>query len=276
MIREKGSVVLLITVFVGCTMGDGFNNVVNRKDLCTGLCLEKMSQSFVVDEHAQLCCERGCRFFNLVNLHYGLELYSLNRTREACEASCADAYFILQSRFACSTGCELMANQRVYDIVSLFSMIAYDIPEVDILTDPGLQKELLPLWWDANGFKLPQTFIKTVPLDAGTVDYGIPSDYSGENEQSGSMSGSEWFLCASKHTGVPLCLLASVIVATALYAVWLYVHAEKNNNQMEIVIQKFHMPGKMQLNIPDKAPLQKEPPSKYTDTIDAVDVNMKV
>lgn len=42
-----------------------------------------------------------------------------------------------------------------------------DIPENDILTDPGLRKELLPRWWDSNGFKLPQTYVKTVPMDAG-------------------------------------------------------------------------------------------------------------
>lgn len=39
------------------------------------------------------------------------------------------------------------------------------MPENDILSDPGLRKELLPGWWDSNGFKLPQTYIKTVPLE---------------------------------------------------------------------------------------------------------------
>lgn len=74
-----------------------------------------------------------------------------------------------------------MAKQRVSDLLSLFSIDVYieegvdsnlfvmspDIPENDILSDPGLRKELFPGWWDFNGFKLPQTYIKTVPLDAG-------------------------------------------------------------------------------------------------------------
>lgn len=73
-----------------------------------------------------------------------------------------------------------MAKQRVSNLLSLFSVAVYieegvdsnlvimspDIPE-NILSDPGLRKELLPRWWDFNGFKLPQTYIKTVPLDAG-------------------------------------------------------------------------------------------------------------
>lgn len=42
-----------------------------------------------------------------------------------------------------------------------------EIPENDILTDPGLRKELLPGWWDSNGFKLPETYFKTVPMDSG-------------------------------------------------------------------------------------------------------------
>lgn len=74
-----------------------------------------------------------------------------------------------------------MAKQRVTDLLSLFSiaicveegidsnvlLMSPDMPENDILTDPGLRKELLPGWWDTDGFKLPQTYVKTVPMDAG-------------------------------------------------------------------------------------------------------------
>lgn len=74
-----------------------------------------------------------------------------------------------------------MAKERVSELVSLFSVAIYveegpdssillmspDMPESDILTDPGLRKELSPGWWDSEGFKLPQTYIKTVPIDSG-------------------------------------------------------------------------------------------------------------
>jgi hypothetical protein len=73
-----------------------------------------------------------------------------------------------------------MAKQRVLDLSSLFSiamcmeegidsnvlLMSPDMPD-DILTDPGLRKELFPGWWDSDGFKLPQTYVKTVPMDAG-------------------------------------------------------------------------------------------------------------
>lgn len=71
-----------------------------------------------------------------------------------------------------------MAKQRISDLLSLFTVaicmeesidvlpMSPDIPENDILTDPGLRKELLPRWWDSDGFKLPQTYIKTIPMDA--------------------------------------------------------------------------------------------------------------
>lgn len=95
--------------------------------------------------------------------------------------ACTEAYTAPQDLYACNTGCDFMAKQRVPDLLSLFSVAIYvekgvdsnilfmspDIPENDILSDPGLRKELLPGWWDLNGFKLPQTYIKTVPLDAG-------------------------------------------------------------------------------------------------------------
>lgn len=50
-------------------------------------------------------------------------------------------------------------------------LISPDIPENDILADPGLGKEILPGWWDSNGFKLPETYFKTVPIDSGVTTY---------------------------------------------------------------------------------------------------------
>ena len=98
--------------------------------------------------------------------------------------ACTEAYAAIQSQNACRTGCDFMAKQRVSDLLSFLSVAIYveenvgidsnvllmspDIPENDnILTDPGLRKELLPGWWDSEGFKLPQTYVKTVPMDSG-------------------------------------------------------------------------------------------------------------
>ncbi|XP_017882594.1 transmembrane protein 59-like [Ceratina calcarata] len=292
MITGKEIASLLLSLcFLNLACGDMLYSLVNREDPCINLC-EKMPLSFTNSNYVNSCCQRGCRFFNLVDLHYSLRLEpnSLNGTRDACEASCTEAYATPQDRYACSTGCDFMAKQRVSDLLSLFSVAIYveegvdsnvflmspDMPENDILSDPGLRKELLPGWWDFNGFKLPQTYIKTVPLDAGTVDYGIPSDYSGENDQSASSPGSDWVQCTSTHIGLPLWLLVSAIAAAALSALWLCLYPEKPNDPYkEILIEKSEIPPAVTVYIPE-VPLHKQPPPKYFDTVDPTDINMKV
>nr|XP_012134604.1 PREDICTED: uncharacterized protein LOC100877012 isoform X3 [Megachile rotundata] len=240
--KVKGIISLLLIFFVNIVRSDVFYNLLNREDPCINLC-EKTPLSFANNKYVKSCCQRGCRFFNLVDLHYGLESNSLNGTRDACEASCTEAYTAPQDRSACST---------------------------------GLRKELLPGWWDSNGFKLPQTYIKTVPLDAGTVDYGIPSDYFRESDQSASIPGSDWLQCASKHIGLPHWLLASAIAAAALSAFWLCLYPEKSADPYrEILIEKSDISPTFALYIPE-APLHKKPPPKYTESVDATESNMKV
>ncbi|XP_076754032.1 transmembrane protein 59-like isoform X1 [Xylocopa sonorina] len=288
--RREKEISLLLLLLINFVRSDTFYSVINREDPCISSC-EKPPLSFLNGKYANSCCQRGCRFFNLVDLHYGLEPNSLNGTRDACEASCTEAYTAPQDRYACSTGCDSMAKQRVSDLLSLFSVAVYveegidsnillmspDMPESDILSDPGLRKELLPGWWDFNGFKLPQTYIKTVPLDAGTVDYGVPSDYSGESDQSTSVQyGSDWLQCASKHIGLPHWLLASAIAAAALSAFWLCLYPEKPNESCkEIAIQKSDVSSTVALYIPE-AQLHKQPPPTYFDSVGSADINMKV
>ncbi|CAK9831582.1 Transmembrane protein 59 [Anthophora retusa] len=287
--RGKKIVISLLLLFlISVVRSDMFSSLVNREDPCINLC-EKTPLSFTNSKYVKSCCQRGCRFFNLVDLHYGLEPNSLNGTRDACEASCTEAYTAPQDRYACSTGCDFMAKQRVSDLLSLLSVADYvegvdpnillispDMPENDILSDPGLRKELFPGWWDFNGFKLPQTYIKTVPLDAGTVDYGVPSDYSGENDQSASIPGSDWLQCASKHIGLPHWLLANAIAAAALSAFWLCLYPEKpNDSYKEIIIEKSDISPTVALYVPE-ALVHKQPPPKYCDSVNPAEVNMEV
>ncbi|CAK9815961.1 Transmembrane protein 59 [Anthophora quadrimaculata] len=287
--RGKKIIISLLLLFlISVVRSDMFSSLVNREDPCINLC-EKTPLSFTNGKYVKSCCQRGCRFFNLVDLHYGLEPNSLNGTRDACEASCTEAYTAPQDRYACSTGCDFMAKQRVSDLLSLLSVADYvegvdpnillispDMPENDILSDPGLRKELFPGWWDFNGFKLPQTYIKTVPLDAGTVDYGVPSDYSGENDQSASMPGSDWLQCASKHIGLPHWLLANAIAAAALSAFWLCLYPEKpNDTYKEIIIEKSDISPTVALYVPE-ALVHKQPPPKYCDSVNPAEVNIEV
>ncbi|KAK9297139.1 hypothetical protein QLX08_009020 [Tetragonisca angustula] len=269
MIKEKGVVSLLLLFFTNFVYGDMSCSLVNREDPCINLC-EKTPLSFTNSKYVKSCCQRGCRFFNLVDLHYGLEPNRLNGTRDACEASCTEAYTAPQDRYACSTGCDFMAKQRVSDLLSLFSVAVYigegvdsnllvmspDIPENDILSDPGLRKELLPGWWDFNGFKLPQTYIKTVPLDTGTVDYGVPSDYSGENDQSTSVPESDQLQCTSKQIELPNWLLisATIIGIVSAFCMCLFCSDEPTDSYKKIRIEHF---GKKHIERIEKKHIEK-------------------
>ncbi|XP_046616777.1 transmembrane protein 59-like [Neodiprion virginianus] len=284
--RNKEILIVFLVFIADYVLGDVYYNFVNREDPCITLC-DKTPLSFSDTNHAKSCCQRGCTFFNLVDVRHGLEPESLNGTRDACEASCIEAYSTPQDRYACNTGCEFMAKERVSQLVSLFSVAIYveegpdssillmspDMPESDILTDPGLRKELLPGWWDSEGFKLPQTYIKTVPIDSGAVDYGIPSDYSGETEQSASIPGSDWLQCASRHTGMPQWVLAASMIAAALSALWLCLSADKSSDLQseELISEKSSPSNKLTILILDEAPLNKIPPPKYSE----IDMNVE-
>jgi len=91
--------------------------------------------------------------------------------------ACTEAYINLNDRYICNTGCNFMAKQRISNLLPLFTIaicmeenmnilpMSLDMPENDVLTDPGLRKELL-LRWEADRFTLPYTHVKTIPMDA--------------------------------------------------------------------------------------------------------------
>ncbi|XP_014479640.1 PREDICTED: uncharacterized protein LOC106746958 [Dinoponera quadriceps] len=263
------------------TVRDTSYNAFGRKDPCISLC-ERATPAFANSIYVKSCCQRGCRFFNLVDLRYGLEPNSLNGTRDACEASCTEAYTELQDRYACGTGCDFMAKQRVSDLLALFSiaicmedgidsnllLMSPDIPDNDILTDPGLRKELLPRWWDSDGFKLPQTHVKTVPMDAGTVDDALSSDYSGETELAVAMSESDCLHCASEHFRIVPYFAYSLVGLTmiAMLLLWVcmligYLKCVKGNTPIKksssstVTLYK--------VTVYKKSLYSKETPSKY-------------
>ncbi|KAL2722441.1 transmembrane protein 59-like [Vespula squamosa] len=292
--KFKESAILLMLFLINIVYCDICYNFLNREDPCITLC-EKTPFSFANSKYIKSCCQRGCRFFNLVDLNSGLEPNSLNGTRNACTASCKEAYAEPQDRYACSTGCDLMAKQRVFDLLSLFSIAIYleehvdsntllmypDIPENDILKDPGIRKELLPRWWDSNGFKLPETHIKTVPMDAKTMNYETTSDYAGESKPTSSwISGSDWFQCASKHTVMPPPLFAPVAAAAAaILTVCMYLYnlyLEKRYYTKELAMEKAKALDEITSYTSDEESLNENLPPKYTDIDDELDDNVKV
>ena len=99
------------------------------------------------------------------------------------------------------------------------------------------------------------------------MDYGIPSDYSGETEK--SLPGSDWLQCASRHTGIPRWFLGSAIVGAALGILWVCLFPKElikfDIDVDETDIGKQNLPSQMMVYVPDEAPLYKTPPPKYTD-----------
>lgn len=277
---------LLVFLVAELTRGVASYDVLTRDDPCMTMCETMPTEVPIISLLKKSCCQRGCRFFNLVDLRSGWESNNLNGTKDACDASCLEAYADSLDRYLCYVGCAFMAKQRSSDLLALFSISVHmkkglesnillvpDIPENDILTDPGLRKELLPGWWDTDGFKLPQTYIKTVPMDAGTVDYALSSDYSGETEQAASMTGSDWFHCVLKQIRMPnrdseitpwliIAIMGIMVTSLALFLSRRSSLSRNSVTRKNRLIKTSTLP-KVALSIPDDMPLYQKPPPKY-------------
>ncbi|XP_012527060.1 uncharacterized protein LOC105831465 [Monomorium pharaonis] len=272
----------LVLFIAELTLGDTLDSMLSRRDLCTSLC-EKTPIGFPDNAYVKSCCQRGCRFFNLVDSRYGWEQDSLNGTRSACEASCTEAYTNSNDRYICNTGCNFMAKQRVSDLLSLFTVavcmeesvdilsMSPDMPENDILTDPGLRKELFPRWWDSDGFKLPQTHVKTIPMDARTIDYTLFSDYSGEARQLGSTSKSESFREMDQTKDISILSfvfgrLYVIFIPMIMSATTLYLISKKDISDRKMPYKNINSSSDVALFIPDEAVMYKVPPPKYNES----------
>ncbi|XP_014211653.1 uncharacterized protein LOC106641672 [Copidosoma floridanum] len=264
-----------------------------QMDPCASKCKEASLPLINKDADPELkymraCCERGCRFYNLINLSQELETPGSNNSLSQCDSSCTMAYQDLQELVACRTGCALMTDQRLDSFTPLFSiaiqfgdvqpniLFPQDTPDNNIFTDFGLSKELLPVWWNENGMKLPETYLKTIPIDTGSMDYTAPSEYLEENEKSTSLPGSDWLQCASRHTGIPRWLLALAIATAALSALWLCLSPEKPTDIEKVTLTDPSPTSKITVYLPDEAPLHKKPPPKYDEVVNLTDSSLKV
>ncbi|XP_074110230.1 transmembrane protein 59-like [Cotesia typhae] len=253
MTNSNNLIILLVIIGIKLTLAAVINEATHKKDPCVVLC-DKIPVSFFLAtdklisdsvEETKECCQRGCRFFNLADSQQGIEKNELNDTKDACESSCSEAYKNVNERFACIVGCTFMAKQRIFDLVSILSaalsseddLIAHhflvtsiDMPD-NTMSDPGLKKEILPGWWDTEGFKLPQTYIKSVPQESAGIDYNLSPDYSGEPDQSYSWPATNWLQCASKHTGIPRWILSCSIILGVIVVIWIGLISDKSESK---------------------------------------------
>ncbi|XP_071444316.1 transmembrane protein 59-like [Hetaerina americana] len=115
MTRKRIRLVYLLLVLCKCAVSDIIDDVLNNEEPCAAVC--DKTYSLITNVKHSTCCRRGCRFFTLM----GVVLDSkedLNATKDACQASCMEAYRHTKDRYACNIGCASMASiaQRRYQL----------------------------------------------------------------------------------------------------------------------------------------------------------------
>lgn len=94
----------------------------------------------------------------------------------------------------------------------------------------------------------------------------LSSDYSGETEQAASVSESD---CASKHIGVssvkpwPVIFASAIMIFATLSVIWQCLSIR--NDDKNVFVES--SPKVTALHISDEAPLYKEPPPKYAQSL---------
>ncbi|GAB6025635.1 Transmembrane protein 59 [Chamberlinius hualienensis] len=81
-----------------------FDRILNEAEPCKESCDKTYPlHTYPNPRHAE-CCKRGCRFYSLVE--FINKSQNENETRDACMASCMEAYSPTGERYACNIGCE--------------------------------------------------------------------------------------------------------------------------------------------------------------------------
>ncbi|KAK7863836.1 hypothetical protein R5R35_003321 [Gryllus longicercus] len=268
--RYYGLLGLFLTFLIRQAESDLFYDLFS-KDPCESFC-DKTYPSNTLDnvEHSSCCC-RGCRFFNLVHLVEDRDNVDLNVTKDACQASCMEAYVHTKDRYACNIGCSQMAKQKQAElhVTSIsWSMYVEDGNSVFMLQpDPGLRRQLEHSWGfdgelsgDDDG-RIPETHVRTLPMDnmvgRGSGGESNPSIVSLHSRMSG-----DWLDCAARKIGLPRMVLAGVVLFAVLMALWLCLAPDRRSNSSNI---EYMQPLDM-----DETKDLLEPPPKYSLHVDRI------
>ncbi|XP_021931030.1 transmembrane protein 59-like [Zootermopsis nevadensis] len=264
--------VLLCSTYVESGLFDGMLNSVNP---CETYCEKTYPGTSVSNIKYGSFCQQGCRFFTVVYLTGDKKNMDLNTTKDACQASCMEAYSHTKDRYACNLGCASIYKQKKVDtLVAQISWSVYvedgdsilmlqpagDFEPDDVLTDPGLKSQLEHSWGpgsgDDNGInrgndRLPETHVKTLPFETDKTG-GVEDKNTLETAHS---LGGDWLDCAARKSGLPRLLVAGAITFAVLLAVWLCLAPEKRTSKLDILIaldepkDPFACPPKYSLHI---------------------------
>ncbi|EFA10636.1 transmembrane protein 59-like [Tribolium castaneum] len=220
---------LLIFALKTATSDEIFTSTFSVTDQCISLCKENELPLLDLENYEQIVCQRGCRFFNIINFKDEL---NLNTTRKECHLSCNESYIVAKENEICLKGCDLMAKKRQSDM-STFLVITEDdeshnivlaepdleILESDILSDPSIKSQL-EIGFNID-YKIPETHIRTMPIEFKDDTIVIKSsEYSGD-----------WLDCASRNSGIPRWILLTAFLSAVLVALWLSFSTEKKNTE---------------------------------------------
>ncbi|CAH1170494.1 unnamed protein product [Phaedon cochleariae] len=193
-------------------------------DQCIGICKEAKLPHLDLENYEQIVCQRGCRFFNIINkLKFDMKI---NTTKKECLISCEESYLVKKENEICQTGCNEMGKIQENLVSNLLieteNSIVLASPEqeieFDVLSDPSLKSQL-EVGFNVE-YKIPETHIITMPIEI--TEEVIQVKESGD-----------WLDCASRNSGIPRWILLSAILAAVLIALWLSFSTDKRNNQEE-------------------------------------------
>lgn len=86
--------------------------------------------------------------------------------------------------------------------------------DLEMLSDPSIKSQL---YTQAGDYKIPETHIRTMPIDK------IKEDKKKDSV--------DWLDCASRNSGIPRWILLTAILSAVLVAVWLCFASEKKNSK---------------------------------------------
>ncbi|RZC37640.1 BSMAP domain containing protein [Asbolus verrucosus] len=219
---------ILILIFKTVYPDEIFTNTFSVTDQCISLCKENHLPSLDLENYEQIVCQRGCRFFNII--HFKDEL-NLNTTKKECHLSCNESYIVVKENEICLQGCDLMAKKR-HSEMSTFLVLTeeedsnnivlaepdLEILESDLLSDPSIKSQL-EIGFNID-YKIPETHIRTMPIEFKDDTIVVKSDYSGD-----------WLDCASRNSGIPRWILLTAFLSAVLVALWLSFTTEKKNSE---------------------------------------------
>lgn len=206
------------------------NDLSLKRDDCKEICGVNFFLLPLVN-NANDICQRGCRLFNIIDAKGDL---NVNKTKNDCYSSCSEAYKSPDLE-ACTLGCSEMQKKKEAEIASGFVLYIeqeghsnimviqpeLDQVEMDILADPGLRGQL-DFGYSVE-YKIPETHIRTMPINDGADSYGIPPDMTIKQYQ----PAGDWLDCASRNSGIPRWMLISAILLAVLLGIWLIFASEK-------------------------------------------------